>query len=486
MDRFDADRAARHAPAQLTPFEDVHQLAMSLDMLRSKFSTDVQELMRARYAPRPSRLAPHDSKYHAPSQIETPVIRENVAANQLMFLLFEQRTNLKGIVCEHYRANSDTFDIRVDFGIDIDPFLNKVSTGESKQIIAEILPPNFDPTNNEAFRSFIDASIHSIHSQGLTGNHRFLSKAAIDRRNILEYRNACRNYIRVLAKRYIECDKPGSETSALAEMQSLLLKLLYAYRINELASEACRAMGYDEVLATFGDELAELSGAPIDPIEGDSDFDFRYAPRTFDYVDLGTRYGDCTSRNKEKQVNQVPNIFWTIASHVLDVFYQVQELHYRQQPLLKMHLVPCFVRDEPTLNVDAIETTARMRREDMSDLPLPREELLAVALQRVIDLADAMGIEHVTCEPYSNTDWVRTQLSRLPSRTYNVREYRSLYDDEFVAHLAESLLDVPIEIRSEIQALNLRLMDQGLREGYREQKVLRGSGLGSSGALRGV
>ncbi|MFO0945651.1 MAG: hypothetical protein U1D30_06865 [Planctomycetota bacterium] len=267
----------------------------------------------------------------------------------------------------------------------------------------------------------------------------------------------------------------------------MLAQLLSACRINELSTEGIDRLDYEEVLATYGDELAEALSLPTDPVEGVRDLDFRYAARTFEYVDLGTRYGDCTSRNREKQVHQVPNIFWTIASHVLDVFYQVQELRFREQPLLKMHLVPCFLRDEPTLNVDAIETTARMRREDAEeDLPLSRAELLTLSLQRALRLADAMGIEHVTCEPYSNTIWVRELLGKLPSRTYHVSEYRSLYDDAFVADLAESLLGTRIEVRSEIQALNLRLMDQGLREGYREQKVLRGSIQGNAGAMRGI
>lgn len=487
MNQFDADRAARHAPAHLTSFEDVRPSLPLTDALRSKFAADMQELMRASYAPRPNKLTPHDSKYHPASQIETPIITENVATNQLIFLLFEQRTNLKGIVCEHYRANGDKFDVGEDFGIDIAPFLNKVSADEIKQLLVSILPTDLDPTDDEQFRRFVVDAVHSIHSQRLLGVHRFLSQTAAEWGNVAEYRNACRSYVRALSKRCRETRTLSGQSMPTAEIQRVLPQLLSAFRINELSTEGISKFGYEEVVATFSDELAETLGITVDPVEGPGDLDFRYAARSFDYVDLGTRYGDCTSRNREKQVHQVPNIFWTIASHLLDVFYQVQELHYRAQPLLKMHLVPCFLRDVLTLNVDAIETTARMRRDNAErDLPLSRAELLELSLQRVLTIAEAMGIEQVTCEPYSNTVWVREQLSRLPSRTYHVSEYRSLYEDAFVTDLAESLLGMRIEVRSEIQALNLRLMDQGLREGYREQKVLRGSIQSGVRAHRGI
>lgn len=500
LEKPDAHRIALHAEKHLTAFEEINGPETSLvQELRSHFKDELKELHRQEFHPRLDRLIPQERKEHRPAQVETPLITENVGLNQLVFLLLERVTNLKGLLYQFYKQ-SDKHDTENDFGIRIEPFINKVSQQEIQAVLTDLMPRELDPTNDGAFMDYVEQIVAAINAKKLTGtSHSFLSKHIRKRRNTAEYRNAARNYIRTLSQRYerLAAQQNPQAAVSLQNIRDAIISLLCISHINELSYQGIDRLDYSDVLTAYADELALALDMRVDPVARDERLDFEYAPRTRDFLDVGTRYGDCTSRDKIKQVDQVPNVFWSIASYMTDIFHQVQELRINGEPLMKVHLAPCFFRGEPALNVDAIETSLRIRDFKSNRDPIPnpscdpelfarRKEFYDLTFERIRHLADMMGIETIICDGYSNTQWVRQELEQFPSTVYHMNEYRSLYEGDFPRDFAEAILGIRISTRTEVQALNTMIWDQGLRPYYKENRTVRGEVYNSPGSIRGI
>lgn len=503
LEKFDPHRLALHAATHLTALEEntgSAHLALIQDV-RNQFKSGLQELNRKEYYPLQDRFIAADKKGHRPAQVETPHITQNVDLNQLMFLLFERRTNLKGLLYQYYKR-SEKYDVKSDFGIQIEPFINKVTLQEIQSVLTSLLPVELDPTNDHAFMDYIEQAIAHIHEMKLTGtHHNFLSRKIRSRRNVAEFRNAAREYVRNMGQYYEKLNRkePDQKTSVTAVgISNLVAALICTSRINELSHEGTEHLGYQDVLTVYADEIALALGMRVDPASNDDGLDFEFAPKTFDFVDNGTRYGDCTSRNKITQIDEVANIFWTIASYAMDIFHQVQELRIDGDPIMKAHLAPCFFRGEPALNIDAWEATLKIREYLMKNGTKTENkafdpkmfgrqaEFFEITLQRIRNLADVMGIDRIICDGYSNTPCIRENLKAFPDTIYHISEYHSVYDGEFPKDFAQDLLQLPVIFRTEVQAQNIMLWDQGLRPHYKMNRTIRGTVMNSEGAIRGV
>jgi len=501
LENIDFNRIALEASRHLTSFEESdHSDALVVEKLRGNFQEELKKMERKAYYPRADRFISQEKKSHRPAQMETPLVVDNVDLNQLMFLLFERVTNLKGLLYQYYKQ-SDKYDAKGDFNIRIEPFMNKVSHQEIQTVVAGLLPTELDPASDGSFMKYADQLATVIHEKKLSGTkHNFLPKKIRERRNASEYRNAVRNYIQSMGQHYVRLkrDSQSEKTQQTLEMiRSTIVSLLCASRINELSHDGLVRLDFSEVLTAYADEIALALGIRVDPVKNDSRLDFEFAPRTVDYIDLGTRYGDCTSRNSSTQVDEVPNIFWTIASYSMDIFHQVQELRIDGEPLMKAHVTPCFFRGESALNIDAIETTLKIRDYQSNRDPIPnpacdpvlfkrKKEFFDLSLDRIRQLAHAMGIETVICDGYSNTQWARQEIEHYPTNTYHIDEYHSLYDGSFPRDFAEALLQVSISMRTEIQALNTAIWDQGLRPNFKTNRMIQGKAFDSKNAIRRI
>lgn len=501
LENIDFHRIASEASRHLTAFEESdHPDALDVEELRQNFQQSLQKMERREYYPRADRFIPQEKKSHQPAQMETPLVVDNVDLNQLMFLLFERVTNLKGLLYQYY-TKSEKYDVAADFDLNIEPLLNKISRQEIQSVVQSLLPSELDPASDSLFIQYVDQLATVIHEKKLSGTtHNFLPKKIRQRRNPSDYRNVVRNYIRSMGQHYQRLTRsPLNEKveQKLEIIRSTIVSLLCAYRINELSHEGIERLNFSEVLTAYADEIALTLGIRVDPVQNDRRLDFEFAPRTVDYIDLGTRYGDCTSRNRSTQVDEVPNIFWTIASYSMDIFHQVQELRIDGDPLMKAHITPCFFRGEPALNIDAFETTLKIRDYKSNRDPIPnptcdpvlfkrKKEFFDLSLDRIRQLAHAMGIETVICDGYSNTQWARQEIEQYPSNIYHIREYHPLYDASFPRDFAEALLQVSIYMRMEIQALNTDIWDQGLRPNFKTNRTIKGRTFDSKDAIRGI
>lgn len=490
LEQPDLHRLALRAAAHLSAFEETrpsHPADLTEDV-RRHFVKDLKALHRRVYYPLQDRSVLHEKKAHRPAQLETPIVTENVDLNQLMFLLLERRTNLKGVLYQYYKRN-DAYDARADFGIAMEPFLNETSPQEARSMAVNLLPKELDPTNDGAFMDFFERTTDDIHRRKLSGTrHSFLSQKIRARRNVIEYRNAAKSTIRAMGQHY-ERLRPGS-SRALPEQiaddtRRTLAGLLLATRISELSPEGIERLSLSDVLSVYADEIALTLGARVSPVAGDDRLDCEFAPKTIDFVDVGNRYGDCTSRNREKQIDQIENIFWTIASYALDIFHQVLEVRLDGEPLIKAHIMPCLFHGRPTLHIDAIETILRLRdyvsvtKMQLNTNRDPalferREEFLGALFDSVERIADLMGIELITCDSFSNTHWVQKSIHRFLPNVYHIGDFGQLYGGSFPKDLAEHILGTAVKTRQEIQAVNLSMTHPDLNLCYKRNFSLRG------------
>jgi hypothetical protein len=175
------------------------------------------------------------------------------------------------------------------------------------------------------------------------------------------------------------------------------------------------------------------------------------------------------------------------------VFHQVIELKHQGSPIIKAHIMPCFFYGRLALHIDAIETVPRIRDYRSATKMIPneeqdaalmerREEFLALIFDEVERIADQMGIELVTCDAFSNTHWVQTSVHRLLPNIYHIRDFDQLYNGEFTRDLAQHILGISVNTRSEIQATNLSMTHPDLDLGYKRNYSLRGG----TTRLRGI
>ena len=236
-----------------------------------------------------------------------------------------------------------------------------------------------------------------------------------------------------------------------------------------------------ERLATHADEVARIlwevsRHVPVAGVDRLSfvrgrDVEVTFAPRDGSFLALGKEVGDCTADKLFRQVDRdVENIYWTVFSWFLDRNYQILKVHYDGEFVMKVHLLPVLAatRDggEVFLAVDAIETTPVFREDTRvghPDLLEKKEYIFARTVEEVQRLAQAMGIEHVYAERFSNTAWVRRELERFPEVYLHIGDIQKIDELEDVFELAKRICaaagrERPSSIFMELQMKNTFLL----------------------------
>ena len=241
------------------------------------------------------------------------------------------------------------------------------------------------------------------------------------------------------------------------------------YPLERHADEVAAALREISRYTEFRDarSLRSVSGQGIE---------FAFAPRDFSYLQLGRQFGDCTSDKRYLQTDcQTENIYWTVFSWILDCNYQILVLMLDGRPAIKCHMLPLFVdvlqtgRElYPCLFIDAIETTAQCRVTGENRDQLPRlQHAFQLLMAEVKAIAGRMGIGAVYSERFSNTEWVRHELEKMPEIYLDTKRIVKVDELEDVFSCAASFcrrfgFPPPEAVFMEIQARNTYLIAESI------------------------
>ncbi|WDP92018.1 MAG: hypothetical protein HUN04_20770 [Desulfobacter sp.] len=260
--------------------------------------------------------------------------------------------------------------------------------------------------------------------------------------------------------------------------------------------------------ACFADEIGKallafhgvhpLSGVePVSTVTGRG-VEFEYAPRDYSYLELGKRTGDCTADKRNFQADRtIENIFWTVFSWILDRNYQILKVFLEGEFVMKVHLLPIYVTgdqgyisfggtasaisDYMFLAVDAIETTVAFREDISPGGKGPKAEVFSKTMDFIKDLADAMNIEAIYAEKFSNTPWIRDIFASYPEIFFHVDHLVKIDQLEDVFSLADELsagagYKRPKEVFMELQVKNTYLSPGYIHKspGVKSFAIIRG------------
>jgi hypothetical protein len=133
---------------------------------------------------------------------------------------------------------------------------------------------------------------------------------------------------------------------------------------------------------------------------------------------------------------------------------------------MKVHILPMLAvhpkGGKIFLAVDGIETTPLFREDTpvgRPDLLERKEYIFARMVEEVQRLAQAMGIEHVYAERFSNTAWVRRELQRFPEVYLHIGNIQKIDELEDVFELSKRVCaaagrERPSSIFMELQMRN--------------------------------
>lgn len=216
-------------------------------------------------------------------------------------------------------------------------------------------------------------------------------------------------------------------------------------------------------------------------------FDIAFIPKNYSYIESWNNFGDCTSLNKNLQIDESKNIFWTTASWLFDPFYQILQVESHGQPIMKIHLVLMQFKWRIILCIDAIETVPSMREfktnqerewienQWKSHFFEHRHSIIEQSIQVVYALAERLWIDTVLAEEYSNTTWVRTYLSKYEQVIFDISQLHQLFDGDVLEYiLRNEWLDVG-GIKTEIQLRNTELQDKWFKPHLNSGRLLKWS-----------
>jgi hypothetical protein len=335
----------------------------------------------------------------------------NLSVGLAILTHLRQGRDLRGPIARFYERWGRDF--QADFGVRLDPFLRRNDPDRLRRVLQ-------DNAAVLADAGALDVREH-LRREGLVSPS---TLASIPEPVLLPKAAA------MLSRRARNPAHSGQERHIAAglasvEAQRLLSAIAQLTGGDVLTFSSARlALHADEVVRL----LAALAGwLPLRGLENlawprGTGLEFELAARDASFLALGKEVGDCTADKSVRQVDrEVENIYWTVFAWFLDRHYQVLKVLCDGQFVMKVHLLPVHVSTEAgdgvVLAVDAVETAPSLRE----DTPLGRSSLLARkaeifgrVVEEVVRLARAMGIEHVYAERFSNTGWVRQELSRFP------------------------------------------------------------------------
>lgn len=272
-----------------------------------------------------------------------------------------------------------------------------------------------------------------------------------------------------------------------------------------------RAVGSDSLCFDYADDVVQIlheeDPCTLEDMAGQWRYvsgkgvEVAFAPRDMSFFLLGDRYGDCTAFWRRKQLDKrLLNIHTTVYTWFLDPFYRVLQVFSDGEAVLKAHLLPLVINDQSVLMVDAIEVVpeirgpvnsggdARQTSYMVSDrLWQLKGEIIGCLEQQVSQIAVEMGVDAVLVDCYSNAPWVREWVEGLDTCCYHVGEVQKPFGYQIHEWLWRRWTghDSARQFQMEIQAVNLGLIDHGMRTGYKNAGILRGSFRGGRLALRG-
>jgi len=221
-----------------------------------------------------------------------------------------------------------------------------------------------------------------------------------------------------------------------------------------------------------------------------------YARRNDAFLHSGDYYGDCTASEVRSQVDpEIANIHWTVYAWLLDPYYRVLDVFFHGRRVLKGHILPLIIQGRRVLMLDAIETIPSIRdflrgkrnRNISRRIYARRLDLLQALFTTVKDLARQMGVQAIYVDKYSNTKWVRAEVSKLPSDSYHISDVIKPFKHDLIEAVIRKILNTPaVDVAEEVQARNIGLMDQQLRPNYKEVGVLMGRRKDYFIAMRGI
>jgi hypothetical protein len=391
--------------------------------------------------------------------------------------LVREKAALKETIARFYERW--TRDFRADFKVTIDPFLSRNDASELKWVIEE---------NGALLAEWqrIDIREH-LRGQGLIS---LSTLQSIPEDTLLEKVHV------ILAKKR---RNPAHQAEGEALDRALALT-----RVKRLLEELAGRTGGDVTsfgqprLAIHADEIArflwrvskEVPLAGVDRLRcvRGQGVEFEFAPRDVSFLTLGKVAGDCTADKSFRQVDRhVENIYWTVFSWFLDRHYQILKVFFDGRFIMKVHLLPLLILNQQSealfLAVDGIETTPAFREDTRAgDAALldQKNDIFERVGGEVTRIAEAMGIEHVFAEKFSNTGWVRRELDQFPEVYLHISDVRKIDELEDVFELARRVCaaadeDAPTDVFMELQMKNTYLLPGGATvKGVKPFAVLAG------------
>lgn len=405
-------------------------------------------------------------------------------------LLEQNHLNLKEDV--HRFFNAWHRDLDSEFGIHTSPFFNINDTRILKKAI-EANKAIFNPVSD-----------HDIKQQ--------LTDTGLIRKDILNSIHP--DVLLEKASQILQKKIKSSGRPADSRIQAMLNHLNTCARLNDirqLTGNHLLSLDHD-MLSAYTDEICAglvklntfrpLEHAGTLTARKGKGVEFEYATRDDSYLKLGKKTRDCTADKRGFQSDaSIENIFWTVFSWILDRNYQILNVYYNNEFVMKVHLLPLYISatgcpiefqsivpdrsDYIMLAVDAIETSVAFRGQTAetqnNHLTGFRDEIFSKTMAYIIQLADDMNIADIYAEKFSNTPWVRDKLNAYPEIFIHADHMIKIDQLEDVYYLAEDLstrygYSVPQAVFMEIQMKNTYL-----RPGY----INKAPGVKSFGLIRG-
>lgn len=219
-------------------------------------------------------------------------------------------------------------------------------------------------------------------------------------------------------------------------------------------------------------ELCRIKGEPgrgLESLSGEAT-EFTFATRDLEMLRLGSDIGDCTAVPFRQVDAHTENIYWTLYPWMLDRNYLILKVHHQGGLVMKVHLLPLVTYEsgkaQVFLAVDAIETAIVMRRDIPGENRLSEtrcRDVLESVRREILRIADAMGVQDVYLELFSNNPIVRGWLEGFEKTYLDVGAIHKVDELEDIFNLARSLSaafdePAPDHVFMEIQFRNTQLM----------------------------
>ena len=399
--------------------------------------------------------------------------------------LLNRGINLKRKVFDFYQRWHR--DYIKEFGIDINPLFNL----NDAQILTEIIKENREVLN-KVLRVNIRARLRQSglippSTLGSISGKDLLSKT----QDILNRKlNGCSK-----RKRY----KINEELKFL-KVRSIINKLLVTIDeklldANDIYEKLLDAIDYDfpeQDIKIYADEIAKTlyecsSYINLNKLEDlkvlkGQEVEFEYASRDHSYLKLGKDIGDCTANKAFFQVDaDVENIYWTVFAWILDYNYQILKVYYNGNFVMKVHMLPLFLSNQNTENIflaiDAIETVRNFRDdidEGNKELLNQRKYIFLKVMEKIKEIARRMDIKYIYAEKFSNTKWVRDELSKMSEIFLHVNHIHKIDGLEDVFELVKTLCKEQKEIFMEIQMKNTFLLPEFVFNDIKSFAIIEG------------